>query len=66
MGRKTKHTIIGAASTDPTRQHATIYHAMRGGNLYRSLDGMNWEIETGSSVPAVPEGTSRVTVIKQP
>jgi hypothetical protein len=38
-----------------------LYHAMRNGTLYRSIDGVNWEIETDPGAPALPEGTSRVT-----
>jgi hypothetical protein len=38
-----------------------LYHAMRNGTLYRSIDGVNWEIETDPGAPDLPEGTSRVT-----
>jgi len=38
-----------------------LYHAMRNGTLYRSSDGVNWEIETDPDAPVLPEGTSKVT-----
>jgi hypothetical protein len=38
-----------------------LYHAMRNGTLYRSSDGVNWEIETDPDISSLPEGTSRVT-----
>lgn len=48
----------------PTQESSAphkLYHAMRNGTLYRSTDGVNWEIETDSGIPALPEGASRVT-----
>jgi hypothetical protein len=38
-----------------------LYHAMRNGTLYRSGDGVNWEIETDPDVAPLREGASRVS-----
>jgi hypothetical protein len=42
-------------------QHHGLFHAMRNGTLYRSIDGVNWEIETDPDAPDLAEGTSRMT-----
>lgn len=42
-----------------------VFYAKRNGKLYRSADGINWEIEEDESIASIPEGTSRIALRKK-
>jgi hypothetical protein len=64
MCAKKKNDANGNVKPDRTEKPRKLFHAMRNGILYRSEDGIRWELETDPNVPALPEGTSRVTTLK--
>jgi hypothetical protein len=48
-----------AQQPDSVTAAPVLHHAMRNGTLYRSQDGVNWEVETDPEAPALQEGTSK-------
>lgn len=42
-----------------------VFYAKRNGKLYRSSDGINWEIEEDESIASIPEGSSRTALRKK-
>jgi hypothetical protein len=59
-----KNDADGSVKPDQPDKPLKIFHAMRNGTLYRSLDGITWERETDPTVSDIPEGTSRVTQLE--
>jgi hypothetical protein len=60
MGSSKEHELIGKLHDRATRKARRIMHAMRNGRLYRSTDGINWDLEDDPNVAPVPEGATRV------
>jgi hypothetical protein len=57
-----KHAEESRALPAKSKRSVKVFHAMRNGHLYRSLDGVSWELETDPDVSVIPEGTSRTTL----
>jgi hypothetical protein len=64
MGSSKEHNLIEKMHEQAVRASLRIMHAMRNGRLYRSADGINWNLEEDRAVPPVPEGYTRVTEIR--
>jgi hypothetical protein len=64
MCAKKKNDPSGGLEPDQAQKIPEVFHAMRNGILYRSKDGIRWELETDPNVLAIPEGTSRITIPK--
>lgn len=61
MCAKKKRDGGRSALSDEKDKTVKVFHAMRNGHLYRSTDGVNWELETDPDILIIPEGTSRIT-----
>lgn len=61
MCPKKKNDANGNFKHEQFEANQKIFHAMRNGILYRSVDGIRWELETDPDVSVIPEGTSRIT-----
>jgi hypothetical protein len=61
MGSNKEHNLVGKVHDSAVKAVRRIMHAMRNGHLYRSTDGINWELEEDNTVQPVPEGVTRVT-----
>jgi hypothetical protein len=61
MHAKKKRGTDSAQLPGESKKASIVFHAMRNGKLYRSLDGVTWELETDPNAPVIPEGTSRIT-----
>ncbi len=61
MGSSKEHQHIGNLHDRAVRQARHLMHAMRNGHLYRSTDGINWDLEQDPTVTPVPEGVTRIT-----
>jgi hypothetical protein len=64
MGSSKEHKLIGKMHDKAVKAGIRIMHAMRNGHLYRSADGINWDLEQDQSVEPVPEGVTRITEIR--
>jgi hypothetical protein len=61
MGSSKEHNLIGKMHDKAMRAGVRIMHAMRNGHLYRSTDGINWDLEDDPTIVPVPEGATRIT-----
>ena len=66
MGSNKEHHLIGEAHDRTVSTVKRTMHARRNGHLYRSFDGINWELEIDSAGTSVPEGATRVDESEQP
>jgi hypothetical protein len=65
MGSSKEHQLVGNLHELAIKKVKRIMHATRNGYLYRSTDGINWNLEDDPNIAPVPEGITRVTELNK-